>query len=93
MSLAGVFGLVSGGAAAATIVYKVIKWVERITEGIKCQLRTDMLRVYYANKHDKKIRQYEMQNFIKNYEAYVALGGNSFIKQIYAEVKTWEVTS
>ena len=93
MTLAGYFGLVTGGSAAAVIAFKVIRWFVRIAEGIKCQLRTDMLAVYYRNKDRKQIRQYEKQNFVKNFEAYVALGGNSFIKDIHAEVVKWEVIS
>lgn len=60
-------------------------------QGIKCLLRSEMLRTYYNNKDDKKIRQYELENFIMLYKAYKALRGNSFIDKIYNEVMTWEV--
>lgn len=60
-------------------------------QGIKCLLRSEMLRTYYNNKDDKKIRQYELENFIMLYKAYKALKGNSFIDKIYNEVMTWEV--
>lgn len=60
-------------------------------QGIKCLLRSEMLRTYYSNKDDKKIRQYELENFIMLYKAYKALKGNSFIDKIYNEVMTWEV--
>ena len=60
-------------------------------QGIKCLLRSEMLRTYYNNKDDKKIRQYELENFIMLYKAYKALKGNSFIDRIYNEVMTWEV--
>ena len=50
-----------------------------------------MLQIYYHNRENKKIRQYEYENFVMLYEAYKALGGNSFIDKIYSEVKTWEV--
>lgn len=59
--------------------------------GIKCLLRSEMLRIYYHNKEIKKIRQYELENFIHLYKAYKALKGNSFIDKIYKEVMTWEV--
>lgn len=93
MQLASFFGLATGGAATIAILWKVFRWLAKVSEGIKCQLRTDMLVVYYKCKDEKKIRQYDLQNFEKNFEAYTALGGNSFIKDIHAEVIKWEVIS
>lgn len=65
--------------------------IKKITNGQKCQLRSEMLRIYYHNCELKIIRQYEYENFIFLYEAYKALKGNSFIDKIYDEVKEWEV--
>ena len=67
------------------------KWINKLTEGMKCQLRSDMLCTYYHNREKKQIRQYELENFVHLYEAYKALKGNSFIDRIYEEVMTWEV--
>ena len=64
-----------------------------IRDGQKCQLRSDMLRTYYKHKDTKQIRQYEYENFFYEYEAYVALKGNSFVEKIKNEIKTWEVLS
>lgn len=66
-------------------------FVNNLANGMKCQLRSDMLHIYYANKDIKKIRQYELENFVYLYKAYKALKGNSFIDKIYKEVMTWEV--
>lgn len=63
-----------------------------IREGQKCLLRADMLNIYYKNGEHNKIRQYEKENFIFEYRAYKALGGNSFIDDIFEEVRRWEVT-
>ena len=63
----------------------------KIRQGQLCQLRSDMLTIYYHNKDNRKIRQYEYENFVLMYEAYKALKGNSFIDKIYSEVKTWEI--
>ena len=60
-------------------------------QGIKCLLRSEMLRTYYGNKETETVRQYELENFIKLYKAYKALRGNSFIDKIYKEVMTWKV--
>ena len=62
-------------------------------QGIKCLLRSEMLRTYYHNKDTKQIRQYELENFIMLYKAYKALKGNSFIDKIHKEVMAWEVIS
>lgn len=64
-----------------------------IKEGQKCLLRAEMLGVYYKNRQENKIRQYEYENFILCYNAYKKLGGNSFIDHIKTEVDSWEVVS
>lgn len=66
-------------------------FVKNLGNGMRCQLRSDMLHIYYANKDTKKIRQYELENFVYLYKAYKALKGNSFIDKIYEEVMKWEV--
>lgn len=61
--------------------------------GIKCLLRSEMMRTYYRNKDSEEIREYEMENFMALYKAYKALKGNSFIDLIHKEVITWKVVS
>ena len=75
------------------VVIPVIVWLLKIANGQKCQLRDAMLRIYYHNQENGKIRQYEYENFVMLYEAYKALKGNSFIDKIYKEVQSWEVVS
>lgn len=75
------------------VIAPVILSIKRISNGTKCQLRSEMLRIYYRNRGTEQIRQYEYENFVMLYEAYKALKGNSFIDKIYAEVKTWEIIS
>lgn len=72
-------------------VTPMIVWILKIANGQKCQLRSDMLAIYYRNKDSEKIRQYEYENFVMMYEAYKALKGNSFIDKIYEEVHKWEI--
>ena len=62
-----------------------------IIQGIKCLLRSEMLRTYYHNKDKEEIRQFELENFIALYKAYKALKGNSFIDKINKEVMAWKV--
>ena len=75
------------------IITPVIVRVSKISNGTKCQLRSEMLRTYYRNKEAESIRQYELQNFILLYESYKALNGNSFVDKIHEEVMSWEVIS
>lgn len=72
-------------------VIPVIVWITKIANGMKCQLRSDMLLIYYHNREQKTIREYEYKNFAECYEAYKALKGNSFIEKIHKEVETWEI--
>ena len=75
------------------IMLPVVVAIFLIIQGIKCLLRTEMLRTYYHNKEREKIRQFELENFIALYKAYKALRGNSFIDKIHKEVMSWEVIS
>ncbi len=86
-TLIGEIGLIIG-----TITPVMVR-IRKITNGQKCQLRSDMLKIYYHNCEEKTIRQYEFENFIFLYEAYKALKGNSFIDKIYDEVKDWDVVT
>lgn len=89
--------LITVVAAAGGVLWKPVKATiarsRAREEGIRCLLRTEMLRTYYRHKDDGKIRQYEMENFEHNFSAYTALGGNSFIGNLHEEVVTWEVES
>lgn len=73
------------------VITPVIISIRKISNGTKCQLRSEMLRIYYHNRDSKSVRQYEYENFVFLYEAYKALKGNSFIDRIYGEVKTWRI--
>lgn len=75
------------------VIIPVIVTIRKISNGTKCQLRSEMLRIYYHHRETKTIRQYEKENFVMLYEAYKALKGNSFIDDICKEVRTWEVIS
>jgi hypothetical protein len=73
------------------VVLPIIASIKKIAEGTKCQLRSEMLRIYYHNRDKGEIRQYEYENFVMLYGAYKALKGNSFIDKIYEEVHSWDI--
>lgn len=93
--IAEVCGAISAIVAFAILLIKPIR--ERvlgngkIVEGQKCLLRADMTRTYYKYCDDGEIKEYEYKNFMTNYAAYKALGGNSFIDHLHAEVEDWKV--
>lgn len=90
--------VISGLVALSTLLSIVIKPIRekifnmnRTKDGEKCLLRSEMLRIYYSNLEKREVRQYEFENYIKCYDAYKALGGNSFIDEINLEVRTWTI--
>lgn len=93
MNLTTIVTLVGEIGVLIGVISPIIRNMRKISEGTKCQLRSEMLRIYYHNRDKATIRQYEYENFIMLYEAYKALKGNSFIDKIYEEVHSWEITS
>ncbi len=93
MNAVTIIALIGELVALAGAMIPMIISVLKISNGTKCQLRSEMLRIYYHNHESQEIRQYEYENFVFLYEAYKALKGNSFIDRIYSEVQTWKITS
>lgn len=93
MNLATVTTLIAELGVLLGVIIPVIVSVRKISNGTRCQLRSEMLRIYYHNREKKIIRQYEYENFVLLYEAYKALKGNSFIDKISEEVHEWEIVS
>ena len=81
--------------AALVILVKPLRervfGLKQIAEAQRCLLRQQMLHTYYRHKDEDKLRQYEYENFMYSFNAYKAMGGNSFIDKIKTEVDTWEV--
>ncbi len=93
MTLSTVTLIVTEIVTLIGVAVPVIVWAARIVEGVRCQLRADMLNIYYKCKETRRIRQYEAEHFEKCYHAYKALRGNSFIDEIYKKVHRWDVIS
>lgn len=91
--LATITTLIAEISVLLGVIIPVIVWIKKIANGQKCQLRNDMLQIYYRHHETGTIRQYEYENFVQLYEAYKALKGNSFIDKVYNEVQTWEIVS
>ena len=94
MSLPTIVALITELVALAGVIVPVIVSVSKIANGTRCQLRSEMLRIYYAHKDEGVIRQFEYENFMMLYESYKVLKGNSFITdKVYPEVKKWKIES
>ena len=92
-TLTTIVALIGEISVVIGVILPVIITVRKIRNGMKCQLRSEMLRIYYHNRSKQTIRQYEYENFVMLHEAYKALKGNSFIDKIYEEVRDWEIVS
>ena len=94
---AEVCGAVMGIVTLVILLCKPLReWIfglRDIREGQKCLLRSEMTKIYYRHYKDRKIRQYEYENFDSLYKAYKRLKGNSFIDHLRKEVDEWEVIS
>jgi hypothetical protein len=90
LDLATIVTLITEISILIGVITPVIVLIIKIVNGQKCQLRSEMLQIYYKNKDTKKIHQYEKENFVLLYAAYKALKGNSFIDTINDEVMKWE---
>lgn len=91
MDLTTITTLITEISVLLGVIIPVVMTVKKIASGTKCQLRSQMLEIYYRNCETGVIRQYEYENFVYLYEAYKALKGNSFIDKIYKEVQTWKI--
>jgi hypothetical protein len=93
MTLTTIATLITEIGVLIAVIVPVVVCVVKIANGTKCQLRSEMLRIYYHNIKTGQIRQYEYENFVMLYEAYKALKGNSFVDKIYEEVHELDIVS
>ena len=93
MTLTFIATLIGEIGVLLAVIIPIIRDTKKLTKGTMCQLRSQMLEIYYHHCETKTIRQYEYENFIMLYEAYKTLKGNSFIDKIYKEVQTWKIVT
>ena len=92
---AAVCGYILAIASAAALFLKPLRnkvfGLGAVSDGVKCLLRSDMLRTYYKHREEGTILRHERQNIESEYASYKALGGNSFMDDIYRDVREWSV--
>lgn len=82
-----------GGALA--FLLRAVKKISAIAEGQKCLLRSKIMDIYYKHEGeaDPTLREYERKNLDALYQAYNGLHGNTFVADIYGEMRHWRVVS
>lgn len=78
------------GALIGALV-PIVVYIKKLADGARCQLRSEMLRIYYKHNAENTISQFEYENFALLYDAYKALKGNSFIDKVWKEVQGWDI--
>lgn len=79
------------GALLCRPLRERIMGTRALREGQRCLLRSEIVRLYYRHHEQRQLREYEFKNMRQCYEAYKALGGNSFIDRIEEEMRGWEI--
>ena len=66
---------------------------KRQEEVLRCLLRTELLNMYFKHieRGEKHLTQWESENMHKMYTSYVELDGNTFVKDLYDRMNSWEV--
>lgn len=97
LATAEVAGAITGILALIVLLCKPLRegifGLRDIRDGQRCLLRNEMTKIYYRHREERKIRQFEYENFDFLYKAYKRLKGNSFVDHIRKEVEEWEVIS
>ena len=93
--IAGISVMITQIVTCAVLLIKPLReWVMGmgdVREGQRCLLRSQIVRIYYHNLDNLRLRQYEYELLVACYKAYKRLGGNSFIDHIYEEMQTWTI--
>lgn len=93
MNLTTVATLIGELAVIFGVLVPIIVFIIKLVAASRCQLRSEMLKIYYRNCETETIHQYEYENFSMLHSAYKALRGNSFIDKIWKEIQGWEIVT
>ena len=95
LHIAEIAGCITAIMTAIAIFVKPVRQrifnSKKANDGEKCLLRCEILNIYYKGLDKREIHQYEAENLVKLYEAYKALGGNSFIDEVYSDIREWRI--
>ena len=66
-------------------------FVKSIHRGTKCSLRNDIVEIYEQCKTTRTITRYQLETVCLSFEEYENLKGNSFVKKLVDEMKTFTI--
>ena len=72
-------------------VRKVSEAQKKMTDAQLDLMRNEITKLYYRRQNVRELYQYERESLDKMYQGYHAEGGNSFVDDIYAEMRKWMV--
>ena len=64
---------------------------EKSDKAVLSLMRNEITNIYYENVAAKSLKSYEKENLNALYEAYKAMGGNSYVQALEKEMNTWQV--
>ena len=93
-SIAGIITSIGVIGGAFLFGWRVLKKLNDITGGVRSMERDRITSIYYkhSDEEDPTLRQYERESLDKLYASYVTLGGNSFVHDIYSQMRNWRVS-
>lgn len=65
--------------------------LDQLTKTSNDMLRNAMVKIYYSYLPYKKILYYDKEVLIKLHGDYEIQGGNTFVEELWDEIKTWTV--
>lgn len=80
---------------AIAFAWKVLNKLKDITGGVSSMERDRITAIYYkhCDEDEPTLRQYERESLDKLFASYETLGGNSFVHDLYEQMRHWKVTT
>lgn len=70
---------------------KIDKNHTEMNKALMSMMRNDIKDIYYRNKDNRTLKEYERQSLDYLVKGYEEMGGNSFVADIYQEMRKWSV--
>ena len=92
-TLAGLLSSLAVIGGAILFAWRVLKKLNDITGGVRSMERDRITAIYYKHSDEEEptLRQYERESLDKLYASYKTLGGNSFVQDLYGQMRHWKV--
>lgn len=93
-TVASIVAYITTVAGVFIFLWKQWKKIKDIADAQKCQLRSDILAIYYrhCDEEEPTLREYERKNLDALFAAYEVLHGNTFVADLYNDqMRHWRV--